>query len=126
MPFCFSGAADTGSLLNIIAALLPCPWTYSEIADYLVANGADNEANPFHEWVQFYSSLDSDQSLSVKLLDFVDHLAEQATPEELQSASQFFLKSCELEWHFWQQAFYQEDWRFKDTLDDAMKTKEEQ
>ncbi|UQS85990.1 thiaminase II (plasmid) [Nicoliella spurrieriana] len=112
-------AGETGSLLNILAAFQPCPWTYTEIADHLVAQGAATKDNPFYDWIMFYASDDNDKSMSDTVFAFVDRFAKQASNEELATASQYFLKSCELEWQFWEHAFYQQDWQFKATLDHA-------
>lgn len=29
---------------------------------------------------------------------------------------QYFPKSCEMEWRFWEQALKQEDWKFNDVI----------
>ncbi|MBW1606279.1 thiaminase II [Lactobacillus sp. Sy-1] len=112
-------AGETGSLLNILAAFQPCPWTYSEIADHLVQAGYATKDNPFYEWIMFYASKENDKTMSDTVFEFVDQFAENASKEELEEASQYFLKSCELEWQFWEQAFYQQDWQFKSTLEAA-------
>lgn len=104
-------AGQTGSLLNILAALQPCPWTYLEIGQHLTANATSD--NPYQEWINFYA----DSSTTTEIIfQFIDQLAKQATEDELKTATQYFLKSCDLEWQFWQQAYYQEDWRFKQVL----------
>ncbi|KGO25868.1 transcriptional regulator, partial [Oenococcus alcoholitolerans] len=108
-------AAETGQLINIIAALLPCPWTYQEIADKLVKENKNNDANPFKDWIDFYAAADQkedDASLTKKLFTKLDDLAEKSSAEAVKQAKRFFLISCELEWEFWQQAYYQQDWQF--------------
>ncbi|GMA70366.1 aminopyrimidine aminohydrolase [Leuconostoc litchii] len=111
-------AADTGSLLNILAAFQPCPWTYSEIAQKQTKEHANHKNNPFKSWIDFYakSANESEGSLSNSVFQWIDRLAENATPQQRQQAMQFFLKSCELEWQFWEQAYHQEDWHFKELL----------
>ena len=111
-------AADTGSLMNILAAFLPCPWTYGEIARQQVAQNANTDDNPFKSWIDFYAGTenDADESLSKQVFSWIDRLASEATPKQRNQAKQFFLKSCELEWQFWEQAFYQQDWHFKSII----------
>ncbi|CAH1851882.1 thiaminase II [Convivina praedatoris] len=104
-------AGKTGSLLNILAALQPCPWTYLEIGRHLTANSTSE--NPYQDWINFYAD---SSTTTEKIFKFIDQLAKNATDNELKIATQYFLKSCELEWQFWQQAYYQEDWRFKQVL----------
>ena len=114
-------AADTGLLLNILAAFQACPWTYHEIANKQVQEKANNQANPFKGWIDFYAKTDDDSqtTLSDQIFDWIDRLASEATSSQREEAMQFFLKSCELEWQFWEQAFYQQDWKFKKTISSA-------
>ena len=46
----------------------------------------------------------------------LDELAKDMSDEQIQEAKGFFLKSTELEWEFWEQAFYQQDWRFAEVV----------
>ncbi len=86
-----------------------------------VQEKANTNDNPFKSWIDFYDNTDDDPevSLSDKIFEWIDRLAENATTQQRQQATQFFLKSCELEWQFWEQAYHQEDWRFKDVLNQA-------
>ena len=102
-------AANTGSLLNMVAAMLPCPWIYRLTAEQL--NTPETLAdNPFAEWITFYAN--SATNVSSTLFEWVDRLAESASAEELAAAKLFFVRSCELEWHFFDEAYRQADWRF--------------
>ena len=111
-------AVRTGSLANIICALLPCPWTYNEIAKQLTATGKNTEDNQFKSWIDFYLSddEDSDGGITQKLFNMLNELSKDMSEEEINEAKGFFLKSTELEWEFWEQAFYQQDWRFADII----------
>ncbi|WP_369405008.1 hypothetical protein [Piscibacillus salipiscarius] len=46
--------AQNGTLAEIYSALLPCPWTYYEIALNLIEHFNINEEHPFYEWISFY------------------------------------------------------------------------
>lgn len=108
-------AARTGDLIDIVAAMLPCPWTYNEIGNALVAAGAASEQNVFKPWIDFYSAPTTDQTtLTNRLFALLDAKATQYGPQRLAQVQQRFLKSCELEWHFWDQAYQQKSWQFVD------------
>ncbi|MDO4669953.1 MAG: thiaminase II [Aerococcus sp.] len=104
--------AETGTLPETIAALLPCPWTYEWVAKRL--GEAITLGHPFYDWFQFYSpdSEDTDMAIVQSLFDLLDSQAVALTPAELQAVKAAFLRSCEYEWRFWDQAYHQLDWRY--------------
>ena len=112
-------AVQSGKLINIICELLPCPWTYNEIAKQITALGKNTDTNQFKSWIDFYmdDGEASDGDLTRRLFNMVDDLATNLSEDDLNEAKQYFLKSTELEWEFWQQAFYQEGWRFADVIE---------
>ncbi len=107
-------AARTGDLIDIVAAMLPCPWTYFEIANKLIAEGKNNEANVFKDWIDFYGSMadDTDANVSDRFFALIDREAENYNAERLAVIERRFMRSCELEWDFWEQAYRQQDWQF--------------
>lgn len=106
-------AARTGDLIDIVAAMLPCPWTYNQIGSALTAAGAATDQNVFKDWIDFYSQSPTDPaSLTNRLFALLDREAAQYGPARLAQVQQRFLKSCELEWHFWDQAYHQNSWQF--------------
>lgn len=113
-------AVQTGSILNILCAFQPCPWTYSEIADKLVKEHKNSNDNPFKEWIEFYHTNQSqspeEKTFTEKFFNWIDKLAANASPKELKTAKKFFLISCELEFEFWEQTFYQQNWRFANLI----------
>lgn len=106
-------AARTGDLIDVVAAMAPCPWTYTEIGNTLIQQGKANENNPFKSWIDFYASTNSDDKiLSEQLLALLDQESSKFDEARLAIVKDRFLKSCELEWQFWEQAYYQRDWKF--------------
>lgn len=106
-------AARTGDLIDVVAAMIPCPWSYAVIGNNWIKQGKATEDNPFKFWLDFYATDDSDdQVLSDQLFQIIDDEAQNYDDQHLQRTEDFFLKSCELEWHFWDQAYYQKDWKF--------------
>lgn len=105
-------AVRTGDLIDVVASILPCPWTYAKIGDAF-KDLKTTESNPFKSWIDFYSTEDTgDRDLSDQLFSIIDSEAENYSDQRLQEVEQRFLKSCELEWHFWDQAYNQRDWKF--------------
>lgn len=103
----------TGDLIDVIASLLPCPWTYAVIGNDWIAQGKATDDNPFKFWLDFYATDESDdQVLSNQFFDIIDKEAEKCSDQRLKVVEDRFLKSCELEWHFWDQAYYKQDWKF--------------
>ncbi len=111
-------------LIDVAAGILPCPWTYEEIADSLVKNGKNTKTNPFTPWINFYSGLtlpndigerdqdNADTDATQGLMNLIDRLAPKYDQQRLNEVKDTFLRSCEMEWNFWDQAYYQKDWQF--------------
>ncbi|KRN79997.1 TenA family protein [Fructilactobacillus lindneri] len=101
-------SADSGSLLNTLAALTPCPWTYSVLVKQMIIEGKTGKNNPFTEWIEFYGKTNSeDIDMSKHFFNRIDQLASKATTDELCQAEAYFLDSCQWELEFWEQAYPQ-------------------
>lgn len=109
-------AMRTDDLIDIVAAMLPCPWTYHVIGQQLVPAGCNRPDNPFTPWINFYANLSTTEQSSTNLDDhlftLIDEQAELYQNNRLNIVEQRFLRSCELEWKFWEQAYRQSNWRF--------------
>ncbi|AKO91874.1 thiaminase II [Priestia filamentosa] len=101
--------AQTGSLGEIIAVLLPCPWTYLEIGQKLIEQHDPTEDHPFYEWIMFYGKKEMD-SVTHKLCALLDQWAEGASEREKEKMKDHFIKSCELEYLFWDMAYQKQQW----------------
>jgi thiaminase (transcriptional activator TenA) len=104
-------AVQTGQVANILRDLLPYPWTYKEVANHMVVNGQNNPNNPFYEWINCYKPNPKNTSLTQELFAMLNQYAKHLSVTEKQTARDYFLKNCELEWQFWEQAYQQQDWR---------------
>lgn len=103
--------AQQGSMGELLAALLPCPWTYLEIGHYLKAKVNPNEDHPFYEWITFYAK-DETASVTTELRRRLDEWAKTVGEAEKEKAKQAFVKSCQLEYAFWEMAYMEEEWPF--------------
>ncbi|PAK55005.1 thiaminase II [Paenibacillus sp. 7541] len=100
--------AHEGSLGEIMAVLLPCPWTYLEIGRRLMEQVNPDENHPFQEWIQFYGSRAG--GATDKFRQRVDAWAETATADERRRMKEHFMLSCQLEYMFWDMAYKLEAW----------------
>jgi thiaminase (transcriptional activator TenA) len=104
-------SAVQGDIGELMAALLPCPWTYQALAAHIIETKAPDESNPFLEWIQFYSSReDGMPDVTAELSKRLDKWAETAGSAAKERARKAFLKSCMLEHSFWEMAATQQDW----------------
>jgi thiaminase/transcriptional activator TenA len=98
--------AYSGSLGEILAALLPCPLTYWEIGVQLKEEITPNASHPFQPWIDFYARSETTQQLMHRL----DQWAETANADERARMTDHFLTSCRMEYLFWEMAYNLEAW----------------
>lgn len=100
--------AHEGTLGEILAVLLPCPWTYWEIGKKLLNDVKPDRFHPFYEWIHFYGS--RTDSITTKFCERLDTWALDATEKEKDKMRNHFLLSCQLEYMFWDMAYRLEEW----------------
>ncbi|MBD8025996.1 thiaminase II [Ureibacillus sp. Re31] len=103
--------AHEGTLGEILAVLLPCPWTYWEIGKKLLNDVKPDRFHPFYEWIHFYGS--RTDSITTKFCERLDTWALNATEKEKEKMRSHFLLSCQLEYMFWDMAYQLEEWPVK-------------
>ncbi|MGX7051207.1 thiaminase II [Leuconostoc palmae] len=108
-------AAYHGTYADTIAALLPCAWSYAIIGEKLVSRGANHANNPLKEWIELYAP-----QFNTEMPDYNDwrfkslnRAVESLSAIEKEQVTQTFLFSLEMEWHFWNAAWYQNHWQFE-------------
>ncbi len=101
--------AQQGGVGEIIAALLPCPWTYLEIGQYLMEHYQPSEDHPFYPWISFYAEGEMEQ-LTHHLCERLDYFSAQSSQAEQRRMKDAFRKSCQLELKFWEMAYTCEEW----------------
>ncbi len=97
--------AATGDFAEVVAALLPCTWGFSEIGQRLAAGGRPADSR-YAAWIETYASPDFEKMASWcrELLDSVAADAGQDTRRRMEAA---FLTSSRYELAFWQSAWTQ-------------------
>ncbi len=93
----------------LMAALLPCPWTYIWAGARQMEEEPPAEDHPFGGWWEFYGSQESVESL-VEFRQRFDDLAADAGTAERERMAGAFEASCRYEVRFWQMAWSLERW----------------
>lgn len=103
--------AYDGSLAETIAAFLPCPWTYWEIGSRIIKDFHPEKGHPFYDWIMFYGKSENDKiPLTLIFAERLNQLTENTAAEEKAVIKDHFIKSCQLEYAFWDMAYTQERW----------------
>jgi thiaminase/transcriptional activator TenA len=92
--------------VDLLAAFLPCPWTYDEIGSSL----EKHLKNPLHiDWMQFYWSKEH-HVLCDRHRTIVDRLAADLPPRRRAQLLDDYLISLRYELRFWDMAYRCERW----------------
>lgn len=105
--------SQNGTLAELIAALLPCMWSYWEIGKRLndISGARDHEF--FGEWIQGYSS-EEYGNLCIWLIDLLNEMAVGKSEKELDQLEEIFLYSSRFEYLFWDMSYRKEMWGFEE------------
>ena len=99
---------QSGTLAELVAALLPCMWSYWEIGKELREKpGAENEF--YREWIEMYSSEEFGE-LATWCINLFDSLTEDKSEAELEKLEEIFLNTTRFEYMFWDMAYNEAMW----------------
>ncbi len=101
--------ATTGTLPELLTAVLPCAWIYAEVGRHLVGNTAPPAGHPYADWLATYASPDFD-AVEIWIRERLDAHAVSLNPEELGRLFEIFRISTSYEWMFWDMAWRLEGW----------------
>jgi thiaminase/transcriptional activator TenA len=100
--------AAHGGPLEIVAAILPCSWSYVEIAERLADEIADHPV--YADWVRFYLT-DEMSELVRAMRESFDAAGEAGlSPAVRQRLAEIFAMSSRLEGSFWDMAYTLDQW----------------
>lgn len=100
--------AALGSFGELVAALLPCMWGFSELGLAMKAEGVPEE--PLcAEWVEMYSS-EEFREIAAWCRGLLDSLADGSSDAERQRLRDAFVTSSRYELQFWEMAYRLEEW----------------
>jgi len=99
-----------GGPLEIMASLLPCAWSYVEIATGL-RQDTDISHPVYGDWVGYFSTPSTVELVETMRADFDAMVAQEVTTDARQrEISQIFSMSSRLEHGFWEMAYTIERW----------------
>jgi thiaminase/transcriptional activator TenA len=101
--------AVQGGPLEIMAAVLPCTWSYGDIASALLAEGLVHDHPVYAEWIRFFGEPAYGQVVATMRSDF-EAMAAAVGDGELERLSSLFTTSTRLERAFWDMAYDLERW----------------
>ena len=99
-----------GGPLEIMAALLPCAWSYVEIAGRLADEGA-SEHDVYADWIAYFTLPANVEMVASMRRDF-DRLVLEggSTAAKREELGEIFATSSRLERGFWEMAYTLEQW----------------
>lgn len=102
--------AQNGALEELLAALLPCMWSYREIGKMLAAKYPGSSEHPLYgEWIKMYSSAEFGD-LTKWLITLLDQLTDGKPERELRIIEEHFLTTSRFEYMFWDMVYLGGDW----------------
>jgi thiaminase/transcriptional activator TenA len=95
--------------LEIMAAIVPCTWTYGEIASTLITDGLVHDHPVYAEWIRFFG-LPTYGGVVAAMRADLEAMAAGADEGELERLSGLFRTSVRLELRFWDMAYALDQW----------------
>lgn len=102
-------AAHLGHVGDVLAAILPCGWLYTEIGQRL--KGSKPGVEVYEDWIRTYSGEGSEEGPGIQSqIDLLDEIAETVTEEDRQRMKEHFIISSQYEYLFWEMSYTFEQW----------------
>ncbi|MFL5626811.1 MAG: thiaminase II [Ktedonobacteraceae bacterium] len=101
--------ATSGTLPELLTAILPCAWIYAEVGRHLVGSTPVATDHPYADWLATYVSPDFD-AVGKWIREKLDARAVSLTSQEEARLHEIFLTSTRYEWLFWEMAWRLEEW----------------
>ena len=100
--------ARSGTLGELVAAVLPCFWIYGEVGRRFYK---DRPRKPkiYRQWIEIYASEEFWQPVREQIR-LADRLGAAASPNERKLMTAHFMLSSRYEFMFWDQAYRMESW----------------
>ena len=101
--------AYSGSIVEIVAAVLPCQLGYVEIATALERESGGANNSFYREWIKTYTSPEFVAGTE-RLVKLLDQLADGISSHETAWLSELFLTSSRYEYLFWEMSWTKATW----------------
>ena len=100
--------AATGSFPELVGALLPCMWGFSDVGLALKRGGQSADSR-YQAWIDMYASPEF-AALAKWCRELLDRVGAGLPPSELRAVEDAFVTSCRYEYLFWEMAWKLETW----------------
>jgi len=100
---------QNGTVAEVMAALLPCAWSYWEIGKELNAIPGAADHPLYGDWIRMYAS-DEFEELAGWCIDLMNRSAEGKPEHELLKLEEIFLNTTRYEYMFWDMANTKQMW----------------
>lgn len=101
--------ATTGTLTELLTAILPCAWIYAEVGHHLISTTTVTPNHPYIDWLNTYASPDFG-AVATWIREWLDTHTVTMSIEEEVHLQEIFLISTRYEWLFWEMAWRLEQW----------------
>jgi thiaminase/transcriptional activator TenA len=102
--------AQSGTLVEAVAALTPCPWLYIDLGQQLERElGTIPDEHPYADWLRMYAD-PSFNAYMEALLERLQRFANAADEASRARAVDAFVASARYEYMFWDQAWTKQPW----------------
>jgi len=101
--------AYSGSIAEIVAAVLPCQLGYREIATALEREGGGGNNSFYREWIKTYTSPEFAEGAE-RLVKLLDQLADGWPPRQTAPLTDLFMTSSRYEYLFWEMSWTRATW----------------
>ena len=100
--------AAMGSFPELVGALLPCMWGFSEVG-LALKRGEQPADSRYRAWIDMYASAEF-TALAEWCRELLDRVGAGLPPAELRAVEEAFVTSCRYEYQFWEMAWKLERW----------------
>jgi thiaminase/transcriptional activator TenA len=101
--------AQTDSYAELVAAVLPCYWLYSDVGTVLSERAARLTDHPYGDWIGTYAD-PAFEAATATVRAVADRLAAESGPATVDRMHARFALACEYERRFWEAAWVAESW----------------
>jgi thiaminase/transcriptional activator TenA len=101
--------ATSGTLPEILTAVLPCAWIYADVGRHLAPSEKPPADHPYADWLATYAAPDFD-AVQLWIRERLDAHTIDIRPAERARLHEIFLISTRYEYLFWDMAWKQEEW----------------
>jgi thiaminase (transcriptional activator TenA) len=99
--------ATLGDYPEVLGAVLPCYWIYSEVGKAMLDKGSPNPR--YQKWIDTYGG-EEFGALVEAVLDLTDKTCEDLNPAQKARVMETFVTTSRYEWMFWDAAWKLERW----------------